>query len=206
MTPHSKNQKMNFLFDIGNVIVGIDFIPALESLIPSGTDNASERIQTLLERKDLFETGKIPLETYFPWAAKTLGFTGSQEEFFRAWNGIFTPNPPIWESIHQIHAAGHQLILFSNINEPHIHHLKQTYPIFEKFHGNIFSYQTGYIKPDPAIYQFAIKKYHLTPETTVYIDDLPANIATGKKMNFLSHLYDINDHESFVHWLHTLQI
>lgn len=197
---------MNFLFDIGNVIVGVDFNTALESLIPSGTENTSERIQTLLERKDVFETGKIPPETYFPWAAETLGFTGSQEEFIRVWNDIFSPNPPMWESIHEIHAAGHQLILFSNINDSHIHYLKETYPIFEKFHGDIFSYQTGYIKPDPAIYQFAIEKYNLTPETTIYIDDLPANIATGKKMKFLSHPYDINDHDSFVHWLRALNI
>lgn len=192
---------MNFLFDIGNVIVGVDFIPSLMRLIPEGSDHITDRLDTLLERKDEFEAGRIPADDYYPWAANTLGFTGSQETFLTAWKDIFTPNQAMWNSIDALQAAGHQLILFSNIQGVHINHLRENYPIFEKFSGGIYSYQTGHIKPEAEIYQLAIDQFDLTPESTGYIDDLPANIAGGKKAGFLCHQYDSADHAAFLQWL-----
>lgn len=192
---------MNFLFDIGNVIVGVDFIPPLMHLIPDDIDNVASRLNRVIERKDEFEAGRIESETYYQWAATTLGFTGSQEAFLTAWKDIFTSNKPMWDSINALHAAGHRLILFSNIEGIHKNHLLENYPIFQKFSGGIYSYQTGHIKPEAEIYQLAIDTYQLTPEETGYIDDLPANIAGGEKAGFLCHQYDANDHASFLEWL-----
>lgn len=192
---------MNFLFDIGNVIINVDFLPALKRLIPEGTECAEQKLNTLLTRKDEFEAGRITPEEYFPWAAETIGFQGSQKEFLKAWLDIFEPNLPMWEAIEQLHSAGHQLILFSNINNPHKDYLLETYPIFEKFQGGVFSYQTGHIKPEPAIYQLAIDSWQLTPEDTMYIDDLADNIAAGKKAGFHCHQYDCAHHQDFLSWL-----
>lgn len=195
---------MDFLFDIGNVIIGVDFIPALKRLIPPNTENIETRLHTLLERKDEFEAGRITPEVYFPWAAKVLGFTGSHEEFIEAWVDIFTPNLPMWECIDQLHAAGHRLILFSNINNPHKEYVMENYPIFQNFTGGVFSYQTGHIKPEPAIYQLAVKQYLLDPEATAYIDDLPANIEGGRNAGFICHEYRADKHDQFLQWLSTL--
>jgi putative hydrolase of the HAD superfamily len=195
---------MNFLFDIGNVIVGVDFIPALMQLIPKGTDKVEERLDTLIERKDEFEAGRIDAADYYPWAAETLNFQAAKEPYIRAWKNIFTPNLPMWESIENLHAAGHRLILFSNIQEVHKNHLLEHYPIFQKFAGGIYSYETGHIKPEPEIYQLAIDQYNLTPENTGYIDDLPANIAGGQSFGFLCHQYDVCHHAAFTQWLDDL--
>jgi len=196
---------MDFLFDIGRVIVHFDFINALKSLIPEGTENIDERIDTLLARKDELEAGRISADEYFPWAAQTLGFTGSQEAFLQTWRNIFTANEPMHQEITQLHEAGHRLILFSNIQAEHVNHLKANFPIFQKFHGGIFSYETGHVKPEPEIYQIAINQYGLTPEKTAYIDDLPGNIHAGQKVGFLCHQYDSNQHEAFRSWLKSIQ-
>ena len=195
---------MTFLFDIGNVIVGVDFIPALIRLIPEGTENIADRLDTLIERKDEFEAGRIDPDVYFSWAAKTLGFTGDQTTFLQAWTDIFSLNLPMWKSIESLHEAGHQLILFSNIQKAHINYLQENYPIFQKFNGGILSYQTGHIKPEAEIYQLAIDQYNLTPEETGYIDDLPANIEGGKKAKLICHQYDSNHHEAFQTWINQL--
>ncbi len=192
---------MDFLFDIGRVIVNFDFISALKTLIPEDADNPDERIDTLLSRKDEFEAGRIDASDYFPWAAKTLGFTGNLESFIETWKNIFTPNEPMWKEITALHEAGHRLILFSNIQAEHVEHLKSNFPIFQKFDGAIFSYETGHVKPEPEIYQLAIDQYGLIPEKTIYIDDLPANIAAGEQAGFLCHLYDIKKHSNFTAWL-----
>lgn len=192
---------MDFLFDIGNVIVGVDFIPSLTRLIPEDANNVQQRLDTVIERKDEFEAGRIPAETYFPWAAETLGFHGSQQSFLEAWRDIFTANAPMWRQIESLHAAGHRLILFSNIHSVHRDFLFERYAVFAHFAGGIYSYQTGHVKPEDEIYQLAIQEYQLKPETTAYIDDLPANIAGGQRAGFHCHQYDASQHQAFTSWL-----
>ena len=196
---------MDFLYDIGNVIVGVDFTLSLKRLIPEGAQDIDSRLHSVLEKKDEFEAGRIQPEIYFPWAAKTLGFEGCMETFMQAWTGIFTPNQPMFECIESLHAAGHRLILFSNIQSTHLEYLRNQYPVFKKFAGGIYSYQTGHIKPEPEIYQLAIQQYSLTAEQTAYIDDLPANIEAGMKAGFSCHRYRVDQHESFLQWLKTLK-
>lgn len=195
---------MDFLYDIGNVIVGVDFIPSLKRLMPDGLADADARLNTVLERKDEFEAGRVPADDYFPWAAETLGFSGDMQTFMQAWTDIFTPNEPMWEVIDALHAAGHRLILFSNIGQAHIDFLRSHYPVFEKFSGGIYSYQTGHVKPEAAIYQLAIKEYGLSPGKTAYIDDLPANIEGGRQAGLLCHQYRADRHEAFLQWLNSL--
>ncbi|MBK1854695.1 HAD family phosphatase [Verrucomicrobiaceae bacterium 5K15] len=192
---------MDFLFDIGNVIIGVDFQPALSKLIPAEVSDPESRFNALIERKDDFEAGRIEPDEYFTWAAEKLGFQGTQEAFLSAWLDIFEPNTIMWSTIEKLHADGHRLILFSNINNPHKDHLIQNHPIFEKFEGGVFSYQTGHIKPEPEIYQLTIDQWQLVPEQTAYIDDLPANIAAGQKAGFLCHQYDVARHDEFLSWL-----
>ena len=109
----------------------------------------------------------------------------------------------MWDCITDLHSAGHRLILFSNINNPHKDYLLTTYPVFKNFAGGVFSHQTGHIKPEPEIYQIAIDEWQLDPSQTLYIDDLPANIRAGKQAGFQCHQYQAEHHEEFLSWLHT---
>lgn len=195
---------MDFLYDIGNVIVHVDFIPSLKQLIPEGTENIDARLEAVIERKDEFEAGRITPDDYFPWAAKTLGFSGDMDVFMKAWTDIFELNTPMVECIESLHTAGHRLLLFSNIQNAHIEYLREHYPVFKHFSGGIYSYQTGHIKPEPQIYQIAVDQFGLTPEKTAYIDDLPANIQGGQKAGFLCHEYRADQHQDFLRWLDSL--
>lgn len=192
---------MDFLFDIGNVIINVDFVSSLNKLIPPDTPNATQKLDTLLTRKDDFEAGRISTEEYFPWAAKTIDHKGSLQEFMHAWIDIFSPNEPMLKCIEDLHQSGHRLILFSNINNPHKTHLLETYPVFNCFAGGIFSYQTGHIKPEPEIYQLAIRQYQLDPANTIYIDDLKDNIVAGQNAGFRCHHYSAHQHDAFETWL-----
>jgi len=143
------------------------------------------------------------VDDYTRWAIETIGFQGNTADFHHAWRNIFTPNIPMWEAAKIIKNRGHRLILFSNINGIHCPWIFEAFPEFDLFDGSILSFQTGYIKPEPPIYQHAIEKYGLIPENTLYIDDLPANIKTGKAMGFRAHQYDLNNHTAFTQWLST---
>ena len=192
---------MTFLFDIGRVLLDFDFDTSLKRLLPPDVPDAEERLHQLIERKDEFEAGGIGAEVYIEWALGILGSNATSDEFCHAWRHIFTPNEPMWKRVRQLAADGHRLILFSNINSIHAPWIFEEFPEFSLFHGAVLSFQTGFIKPNPAIYHHAISAYDLDPVHTIYIDDLPPNIESGRKFGFRCWQYDLHDHAAFEEWL-----
>lgn len=192
---------MTFLFDIGRVLLDFNFEASLSRLLPAGVADPAGRIHRLLERKDEFETGAIPVETYIDWALEVLGSAATPDEFRHAWQQIFTPNEPMWSCVRQLAADGHRLILFSNINGIHCPWIFGNYPEFSLFNAAVLSFEAGAVKPHPEIYHHAIGHHSLVPADTLYIDDLPQNIATGRELGFRCWQYDLNDHASFEAWL-----
>jgi HAD superfamily hydrolase (TIGR01509 family) len=191
----------DFLFDIGKVLLDFDFETSLRKFLPADHSNPSAALDTLLARKDEFEAGKVSVEDYTVWAMETLGTNASIGEFHHAWQNIFTPVQPMWNTARKLAADGHRLILFSNTNSIHCPWVFEKYPEFSLFHGAVLSYEIGAIKPEPKIYQYAIDKFSLVPENTLYIDDLPANIRAGQNFGFITHQYDLNNHQEFESWL-----
>ena len=192
---------MTFLFDIGRVLLDFDFESSLATLLPEGTADSTERLARLIERKDEFEAGGIDAETYITWALGILGSQATADDFRHAWRNIFTPNEPMWKRARQLAEDGHRLILFSNINAIHSPWIFEAFPRFSIFHGAVLSFEAGFIKPHREIYDHAIAAYGIDPAETIYIDDLPANIATGREMGFRTWLYDLHHHDTFEEWL-----
>jgi putative hydrolase of the HAD superfamily len=192
---------MTFLFDIGRVLLDFDFEPSLARLFPDGVADPAGRMNLLLERKDEFETGRIGVDEYITWALDVLGSTATTGEFTDAWQRIFTPNEPMWQSVRKLAADGHRLILFSNTNAIHCPWVFEEYPEFSLFHDAVLSFNTGFIKPEPEIYHHAIDTHRLVPAETLYIDDLEPNITTGRELGFRCWQYDLNDHAAFESWL-----
>lgn len=192
---------MTFLFDIGRVLLDFDFGSSLDRLRPPAAVADSNWLAVLLDKRDEFETGSITPHDYIAWALRELGSEAGHEEFTAAWRNIFTPVAPMWNAVRRLSDAGHRLILFSNTNAIHCPWVFENFAGFELFHHAVLSYEVGAIKPHPPIYQYAIDRYGLVPETTRYIDDLPDNIAAGRAFGFRCHQYDLRDHPAFERWL-----
>ncbi|MDP0491303.1 MAG: HAD family phosphatase [Verrucomicrobiota bacterium JB023] len=190
------------LIDIGNVLLTTDFENSLKRLIPSELADPEARIHSLLERKDELEGGQMTMDDFIEWASKKLGYEGPKEDFLVAWNDIFEPIAPMWETIRDLKGRGIKLYLFSNTNQAHADYFLSTYEtLFQLFDGRIFSYEIDAVKPDPAIYHHAFEKYSLKPEETLYIDDLPENISTGLQLSLHSWRYNVDSHEAMTRWL-----
>ncbi len=197
---------MTFLYDIGRVLLDFDFEGSLTRLLPAGCTDPQQRLSRLLERKDEFESGAIDPHDYTRWALDVLGSGATVEEFREAWQRIFTPNEPMWRRVRELSAAGHRLILFSNTNAIHCPWVFAEFPEFSLFDHAVLSFEVGAIKPQPAIYQHAVDIHSLVPRETLYIDDLPENIATGREFGFHCHQYDLGRHGDFEQWLATFPV
>ena len=193
----------DFLFDIGKVLLDFDFEKSLTTLFPTTHKDPAAAFAKIIEKKDAFEAGLISVGDYTNWALETMESTATPEQFHSAWQNIFTPNLPMWDAARSLASQGHRLILFSNTNAIHCPQVFEQFPEFSIFQGSILSFEVNSIKPHPEIYQHAIDKYSLVPEKTLYIDDLPANIATGNTFGFRTHQYNLDNHAAFEHWLNS---
>lgn len=195
-----------FLFDIGRVLLDFDFESSLARLIPQGVSKPHERILKILEQKDALENGQIDPISFADWALKILESNATREQFYQAWQHIFTINKPMWHCVRKLARNNHSLILISNINAIHCPWIFTTYPEFAFFEHRILSFEVGLLKPELAIYQYAIDTYQLDPAATIYIDDQPQNIISGQKLGFQCWQYNLNYHSAFEAWLEKMLI
>jgi 2-haloacid dehalogenase len=65
----------------------------------------------------------------------------------------------------------------------------ERYPFLDWFADIVISGEAGVAKPDPRIYRRIIDRNGLDPTTTVFIDDVAANVEAGKELGFIGLLY-----------------
>lgn len=184
-----------FLFDIGNVLVHFDFAKAARRLAER-SEAAPDGIEALLEpiKVDL-ESGRMSDDAFITQGIARIGFAGSRTEFAEIWSDIFTENRPMIALVDRL-AGRHLLYLFSNTSALHRDWLFGRFPVFARFDGGVYSYEAGCSKPHEPIYLEAVTRFGLDPAGTIYIDDLPENIAAGERLGFATHHYVVGRHRA----------
>ena len=184
------------IFDIGNVVVLFDWQMAEDRLgIRSGKVNfsARENFKDLIRR---FEAGDIVQEIFVSQAARAIGFQGNSVEFIAIYNSIFSSNRPMERKIRLL-AARFPLYLISNTSELHLGYLQQRFEVLRLFADGVYSFRAKCAKPDRQIFQVAAIQFGVTPENTVYIDDLAPNVETASDLGFRAIRYDLAKHAKF---------
>ncbi len=93
------------------------------------------------------------------------------------------------EILQNLKQAGHRILGLSNWSH-------ETFPIAERrfsflrdFEGIVVSGYEKIKKPDPRIFSLLSKRYQIKPEQTIFIDDVPANIAASQALGFQAILF-----------------
>jgi FMN phosphatase YigB (HAD superfamily) len=184
------------LLDIGNVLVRFDFSHAAQKFAAQSEANASEALALLSPFKDDLESGRIADDDFIAQSVKRIGFRGTREDFVEIWGDIFTANEPMIARVREL-ADRFPLYLFSNTSGLHKAWLFETFDVFGLFAGGIYSHEARCMKPHEPIFHQAIQTFSLEPKRTLYVDDLPDNIQTGKRLGFQCHQYHPDRHEEF---------
>lgn len=184
------------LFDIGNVLVRFDFTIAAQRFAAQSAATTEQVLSLLSPFKDDLESGRISDDDFITQSIARIGFRGTREDFIRIWSDIFTENAPMTAAVEEL-AAEHPLYLLSNTSGLHKEWLFATFPVFRHFAGGIFSHEARSMKPDESIFRAAVEAFGLEPSTTFYIDDLADNIATARRLGFVSHHYHPDQHDAF---------
>lgn len=168
------------VFDIGRVLVRLDFTRILAYFARHGLDTGS--IDGLLEQIQLaaYERGEFDGAELLRRIAALGDGRMSLEALHGHWLGMFVPDERMIALARGI-ARQRRVFLLSNIGDLHWEFLRREIDVESIGHGALPSFMAGSSKPDPAIYRHAEALFGLEPARTVFIDDLLPNVDTARQ-------------------------
>ena len=175
---------MLYIFDLGNVIVDIDFKRVLGvwsklSSVPLAT--LSERF-TMGEVFQQHERGEVSDEEFAHQLSDEMGLSLSFEQFAEGWQAVFVALRPEVITIMQIlREEGHRVVVLSNTNRLHCNHWPQHYPEVAAAADHMYlSQDLGMRKPEARIYQHVLNAENIPADQAVFFDDVEANIVAAR--------------------------
>jgi glucose-1-phosphatase len=167
------------LFDIGRVVINIDFDKALACWAGHAGCEAPKLVGRFLH-DDVYkrhETGHIDDAEFFAGLRASLGIDLSDAQFLQGWNAIFAGEMPGIKSLLARAGARVPLYAFSNTNNAHVEHFSQAYAeLLGHFRKIFLSSTIGLRKPDAAAYDHVVQAIGVPAERIVFFDDLAENI------------------------------
>lgn len=166
------------IFDIGNVLLDYDWKSYLQ-----GFHFSSEVFQILADAVFLnedWERGDKGGITSRQWEKLFLenapGYEKEIHQVFEKVSETIRPLPYTQELTESLKKHGYKLFYLSNYSE-HLYNVTKHFMGFlDLFNGGIFSYTVGCIKPDESIYRLLLKKYSISPEKAIFLDDREENV------------------------------
>jgi FMN phosphatase YigB (HAD superfamily) len=173
-------QVESVVFDIGRVLVRLDFRSILAYFSRHGLDTSG--MDDLLEQIELaaYERGEFDGQELLRRIASLGDGRMHVAELHREWLGMFTPDEEMLALARRI-ASHRRVYLLSNIGDLHWDFLSREIGVDSIGHGALPSFRARAAKPDPAIYRQAEQLFALDPSTTVFIDDLVANVDAARQ-------------------------
>lgn len=175
----------NLIFDLGGVILDIDYSAPLREFAKLGMHNL-ENIYSIAQPDPiyrLYETGKISTEEFMNYLQSRSPEGTSPAAILNAWNSILVGLPP-----HRIHTIAklkkyYRIFLLSNINELHVEGFENIYrqhfpegSLQDVMDGVYYSCRMGKRKPEPDSFLHIVHEHGLTLQETLFIDDSADNV------------------------------
>lgn len=167
------------LFDLGNVLYGIDFNRALACWAGHASCDTAVlasrfKVDTDLKRH---EVGEIADAEFFASLRGSLAVDLSDAQLLDGWNAIFLDEPPGISAAIAAAAARVPIYAFSNTNAAHEVHWSKKYAKTLAHFSEVFvSHTMGLRKPDAAAFDFVVKKIGVPAGRIVFFDDSIANV------------------------------
>ncbi len=190
------------IFDLGGVIVDIDYQRPIKEFSKLGFNNINEIYSQCyqIELFDKFDKGLISPQEFREKLLINYSISITPKEFNNAWNSIIIGiKEETLNCIVKLKSKFKTLIL-SNTNLIHVDfmdkYLKHTYNIENinyLVHNVHYSCKMGMRKPDKEIFETVLNTNNLVPHRTLFIDDTIVNIESAKSLGFITYLMRKDD-------------
>jgi glucose-1-phosphatase len=117
-----------------------------------------------------------------------LGVDLPAEEFNALWSSHFTVHEAVLPRVERL-VGRVKLVLLSNTNVLHVAWIKPRLPLLGRFDDLVLSCEVGLVKPEPAIYQEALRRAGCAPHEAAFFDDLPEYVQAANALGIRGHLF-----------------
>jgi 2-haloacid dehalogenase len=93
------------------------------------------------------------------------------------------------EIVEELSARGVPIFGITNFGAEFWDGFRPTQPIFDHFTDIIVSGAEKMVKPDPAIYKLALRRFGLAAGEAIFVDDMPANVDAARANGFAAHRF-----------------
>jgi putative hydrolase of the HAD superfamily len=188
------------LFDLGRVVIDIDFTKVLACWAGHAGCEPADIAARFAPDEAYFhhERGTISDEAFFDSLRSKLGIAITDEQFLEGWNSTFVGEMEGIAALLERASQHLPLYAFSNTNRAHVETFTKMYADVLKHFREIFLSSTiGMRKPEADAFDHVVKAIGVPASRIVFFDDLAENIegahARGLKAVHVTSTPDIAD-------------
>ncbi len=180
----------NIIFDLGVVILGVDYNLTANAFKALGIPHFDE-IYSKIKQQDVFdrfETGHMPEAEFREFIRKNIPHPVTDSQIDDAWNAMLLSVPDSTFELLEDIGRKKRIFLLSNTNQIHITAFTKIidrqygFSKFENlFEKTYYSCNINMRKPHLDIFDFVVKENHLPPDETLFIDDSPQHVEGARK-------------------------
>ena len=191
----------NIVFDLGGVLVDLDFKAAINGLQKAGFANVKEQLQSF-DREGIFqkfELGEMTAEEFRTAIRENSTVTLTDEEIDALWNAMLLEIPREKLELILDLRGKYMVYLLSNTNSIHWDYVCKNafnyrgFRVNDYFEETFLSYEMHLAKPNKAIFEKVLQDANLLPEETLFIDDSETNCKAAEEVGIHAHHYHIGD-------------
>ncbi len=175
-----KRQFQNIIFDLGGVLLNINYQNTIEAFKTLGVKDFDEVYSQVRQTNlfDLLETGSIKEREFYDGIRKLSGINISDQDISDAWNAMLLSFPAERFDFLRKVGAKYNTYLLSNTNSIHfaafnriIDQENNVSNLSEYFDKTFYSHLLGRRKPHPETFLHVLDIVDARPEDTLFIDD-----------------------------------
>ena len=179
------------IFDVGNVLVDFSWRRYLESFgSDPDTEEAVAGAVFLSPQWDEMDRGLLPDQAYLDLFIQNA--PQYEAEIRMVYDGcgdcIHTYDHAV-PLVRRCREKGCRTYILSNYSRYLFHETEHKMPFRRYMDGEIFSFQTGQIKPEPGIYHSLLERYSIDPRRALFLDDRQENLDTAERLQIRTLLF-----------------
>ena len=170
------------LFDMGNVLLHFSHPRMCEQLgLLCGRTQDELHQQLITSGRQLdFERGHYSAAGFHEWFQSLSAEPIDLLRLRHSAADIFELNTPMLPILDGLKRHGYRLVLLSNTSVYHFEHVRENYDVLDRFDAYVLSYEANALKPEPAIFEAALRVIDCAPPECFYTDDIPAYVEAGR--------------------------
>ncbi len=134
--------------------------------------------------------GAAPMHTYWQPYFAQWGIAMTEQELMDFWFTAEAENTEMVALARELKGGGARLfVLSNNLNERSAYYDKHFPFLKELFEKQYYSWQTGFVKPDPRCFTTILEENGLAADDCVFFDDSEKNVAAAQALGIEAHAF-----------------